>query len=801
MTNQTTTTVTLNSQTRNVEIPTSIMGADIKVDGHSVPSQKIWNAAIDGADNKTLAGMAVDASVFRFEQRAVVVVTDKPTQQHDVVLSAQTYTTPVGLVKHVHVVRRREDMRTRPWMVGTVARLETEPTQEILTILFTTMKTAGRTPIAMVDNKVFFVRTEKVEETLAQFGLTENDVLGNAHILVRLGVIMKRPGGRQDTLLSPSDRFDEETNDGTIMITNEVDGPMAGTLRTESGVYQKGIVRPPLCIDQPDDQVMVEKPTSCEQGQFGKRMPEGEVSCTFVPVRTLPHERCSLNYQTVLFGADDPGAVIRADNKRLERMGIRDMLSKEDADKVDAGVPAALLMRKYAPWKWLTQMECKNGARATVFGSTLVPIGSVRMLPRTYKAFCGDTGWKRFANVVLHRDPALPNSSSMSVYNLEGPIFWDQPLEEQEDCEGIVVNPLDPQWKKAGGDFDGDAAVAFPPAFELTEHVSDGTDSWVVKKKTEAAAYKGKLAPGATIIRTATQFGSKLGSSALCAMRLAEINELSPELRILASKVMQTAVSSKKHNIDEVAGSEGYNTLGLATTVHEPEGGYLLDRIQYVKRARGDANKARAWQDLVQHCAETKPVSAIQKAMFRRVELLNGIFKQTEWLRGSRAQLPETMRLNALAWMLEEDDPVEQTELVRQLATTYRQVVRAGAEATDDDVKRRASDVAEGIKVQIRLHMHQGTLSEAALVAYGPHAMAAELVSVETFKELGAAVRFAELTLHGMNIVDGEYRVAELDTIPSSTKAAITIADAGVEFVDVKVVRNNRNSQTVVLTW
>ncbi len=810
------TTTVVDGNTLEISWPEDLtdLESPFLVNGEVIPSVRVREAALDGADEAEVGKLAAEAAVYRTEERKVIVVTLRDPVDGDEVLDDTNYfERPMGHLNQVFIVRRTERIRVRPWMVGTLARWELEPTEVMMTALFKLMEKHGRVPIAMVDRKCFFVRKELQQDVLEHFGIDGNVEL-NSHLLVRMGVLMKRPGGLPLQIQLPKARFTEDSNDGTILISQRVDEPRPGTLQIENDhpLYLKGMMRPPL--ELPDGKRELEGLVS--QAQFGYEVPQDVVSGTFVAVRTLPHERCSLNYQALSFGVKDPEKLIRKDNARLKGMDIRDLFNREERRKIDAGVPPALLMRQYAPWKWATQFKVQ-GTRATVYGSYLVPIGSVRLLPDSFKAFATKEVVNDKERVVLpdwiylHRDPAVPNATSMAAYQLDGEIYWS----DSDSGEGIVVNPLDPAWKAAGGDFDGDAAVAMLPTFELLPAI-ETLPPLRKKQGVKVLKFRGTYRIAPTLVKMANGFTSRLGPSVMSSMRIVE----SPLPPILADEdsityhkisqdaacVVQGAVDAKKHPIDVKRGRQMYQELREREIAARPEGGFFLDRLAKVRKAPGENAKVAAWRKLATQSAEQTGLTPIVKAMETRVGILNEIFEKTEWLRGDRAVLPDDIRNTAFAWLYERADAAEQGALVGRLSNAYRKATRTLVEAAaagDKDAQELAKEVVAKTRLAIRLRLMSGEISAAAMIAYGPHRLAAELVSADDFEELGQTAQFLETVLFGTEWKDGTYALGNLDTIPSKRKAYKTLVEAqGAEAeVKVKVLVTGQRTMRVVLSW
>jgi hypothetical protein len=790
----------------------------VRINGETVPGARVLDAILNGESEESVIRKAVRAAIYRFEPCWSLVVTSKAPRPGDRVLHTADFAMPGGLrIVAVHFVQRRENMRPRPLMVGIMARLELEPTRAILAACLKLMKGRGYLPTAMVDRRLFFSRAESRDQVWDDF-VGANKVHNNAHLMVRVGVLMKRPGSVSRKYTTPRNQFPDSHNDGTIMITSEATHPEPGTAqcnRKGKRLCYKGMVRPPLMVDG-----VVERECVTDKAQFGLATPGGGEVMEFWPVRDLPHERASLNYQAVLFGLRDPAAFIEKDNARLDKMDIREVVTQEEWRKIQAGVPPALILRSYAPWRWLGQFRSRRQARATVFGSHLVPVGQVRLLPGTFAKFSSykevlDEGGKPTGErvlvwepeIVLHRDPALPNASSMCSYRLAGVAYWAGVDSDNPDAEGIVLNPLDPHWKQAGGDFDGDAAVAFVlPDDQLKPVVP--TENLRTNRANAMVKLRGVPQVEATILAMVSGFTSKLGTAVMSATRLAERNwangdvTLTPEIAKIASQVVQAAVDGKKHAVDATRGYQLLQTLKITEAEHRPDGGYLLDWIHGVRVASGDAEKEVAWRTLVEEVGRRgENLSPVERAMIARIKILDRIYRSVGWLRGSSTVMPENIRNAAVAleYSLDEGDMAERIQIVEELARRYRDAARHLRDP-DSDVRLAAQEGLRLVKIQVRLAILEGRISEATLLAYGPHRMAAELVSASTFEELGATARYLKTVLFGDNWQDGEVDVRVLTPIPSMQAEFDSLAPKE-GLVKIRILTRGARTTRVELVW
>ena len=163
---------------------TDDIGSPVMVDGAPVPSARFWEAIIDGVSEDKAVKLAVDSAVYRTELKRVYVVTDRVKTTDTVGVRGKDFT----------LVERTEETRVRPFAVGAMARFEVTPTPcSMMALFYYAKETHGHCPVAMVDKKVFFAKEEQQSRLLNRFGI-KGGMKDNAHLLVRMGVLMKRPG-------------------------------------------------------------------------------------------------------------------------------------------------------------------------------------------------------------------------------------------------------------------------------------------------------------------------------------------------------------------------------------------------------------------------------------------------------------------------------------------------------------------------------------------------------------------------------------------------------------------------------
>lgn len=782
-----------------VSLGSEEIGSKVYVNGREVPNGRFWEAYLDNdGDTEALCKIAVESAVYGVDTHTTIVVTDKPVRDGDFIID-----TGEGW----SAVKRTEFMRSRPFMRGTMCRFELEPKEDMLTGVCIYMQHHGRVPVGYVDRKLFFVREEQVEATLAEFGLSPDIVDKNVHLSTRVAVLMKRPGTVCLNINTPDRTFNEKDNDGTVVITRDVDEAFPGTLRVSSpdgNLFYKGMVRPPLVNPEGDRR---ETPCICADAQLGKKLDPAVVgNIEFYPVRTLPGEFASVNYQAVMFGHKDPASYIREDTKRnFEEKSVLDILTPEDRKKVEAGVPPAMLIGQYAPWSWVTKFVPEKAARATVYGSYLVdnPTG-VKLLEKTWRRIgCPKPG----TYVTLHRDPAVPDGSSTASYRYEGLLHWESGV----DVDGIALHPLSDSWKAAGGDFDGDAAVIFRGQVgDWTVHHAREHDPLKTDTKYQGVRYAdGSVAWASTVMGTISGFANLLGSAVNLAMRLRELGPLDGEVASHAQCVIQGSVDAKKHPVDARRGNSMYADLKDTVDLLAPEDGFLLDRLQVLRKAGGFDQKVEAWGMLVDYAKEVTGKSVIVTAMCERIVAIDRLFGQTNWLRGSRVGLPGDMRKTARAEVMRMESGRNQIRLVTNLSNIYRGLIREANDTRLSEVERQMRrDRAYEVRNSIRTAVHLGELHPWALVGYSPHRMAAQLVSADDFAALNKSIRYVECGMVYGNCHDfeaDEYTEADpqavLEHLVDQDKGRVGALLEHVASVSMKVLKRYDRSVRVALAW
>lgn len=766
----------------------------MKFDGVEIPSGQLYELLANGVsiESDQFACAAMEAAVYRTDRKVYFILTDDPQdpkniEEHSVVDAT--------------VIERRvcEDARVRPLSVGTYVKFESRPTPENMALVASWLKNKGLGVMGVKDDLLLVAAEGLCQKMRAHLGV-DADYQDNRHILTRIAVILQRPGGYKQTIDGlPSRLFGEEDGDGTIAILDEVDAPRQVTAAyydqggTLMGVA-KGVIRPPLHLDDGQS----EEVGLCRDLQFGKKLTEIPARIDFSQVRTIGRERASLNLQAIMFNYKNPDWVIADANEGLSEESMLDMLPKEEREKVEAGLPAALFMRKYSPWTWFTKFPVK-GFRGLAVASHLVDRGSICINEagkrELYKQGALGADRELPLSLSVHRDPAVSNANSTHSYLVQGMIN----SELDYDCGGypiVAFNPADDHWKKAGGDFDGDMCVVFVDRHSRKPYEQPESN---LRKHTNEPPVKirGVAHDMATVQEMMHNYAPYLGPSVVSCMRLAESGALTPELARWGAVCTQGAVDAKKHPVNTELGIEMYDTLVEKVKEQEGDDGFFVDWLMQLRRARGEDGKANAWQDLGLYLNTHADDSRLMTELYRRWELLNGIYKAFGILEGSRAVIPENMRNTARAITMDSQIAISNT---RELAQEYRIAMRASAGASSDD-RYAARDGVALARANVRLALSQGSITPASLLGYGPHRLAAELLTAEELGEIVDTVDTLKVCLVGTEWTNCTLKASELKLIPSTESFTISkLAQIGDREVRLNVVRVNRGSVTAIVT-
>ncbi len=771
------------------------IGSTVFLNGYAIPSAGIWEIIVDSltagerADEGALMDEAERAYLYRLIEGRKLVVTDRA-------LASDIETA------HPKVFIRKESQRIRAlvdFFDLTIGTIEGDKTPEkVRALIFAAKETLEKNVVGTIDGRYFF-SSLPATEFLAQFGTKDWH---------KVAKFLKRPSPTTiDVDWTGFNVFSEKENDGTVAIDPNVNRPIQGTFfAKESDVITvaKGIVRPPIvyCTKK-------EAPARVKEAAFGREMPS---KGKFSPIGALGRENCTMNYQTVLFSIEKPADLIRTDNKRFEDISAFSVLSKDSYAKVEAGVPLALLTDSVSPWKLLGKFDVP-GVRATVYASNLITPGWFGVLPGTHKELMylakKHLGIKKEKDAFcmpffMHRDPALPDGSSMHELRYLGACDFDTGT--NETFYGIIINPLDPAWKCAGGDFDGDSASIFLPVEGLVNTHSRGFDVL----RTNGTVYQTEDIEEQIIEASCKETTELLGPIILSAIKLAERGMLDDQTRHRAATVAQAAVDAKKHPVNDD------HALLLARGIFEPVNlyeqaaghPYVASLINTLKNVKGEKEKTAAWKDLVKHVQILKKnhPTAVEQAMIERIEVLNTLFEDVGFLRAQiRAELPAFMRERAKAKTTD-----TARLIVQDLCNEYLNIARSAsiaAEEFDDEFRDSYLDVtkeklrAQRQKIRFACLLGWDTTHakeiQYAMIGYGIARLAAIYVQSETFQELKGTCQELIINLIGHDWKNGQYKLSDLTPIPSCKPDLKVFSDE--DKINLKVVSKAKHSTRVHL--
>jgi hypothetical protein len=398
--------------------------------------------------------------------------------------------------------------------------------------------------------------------------------------------------------------------------------------------------------------------------------------------------------------------------------------------------------------------------------------------------------------LVVHRDPAMADGSSMAYFTYDGELEW---AGQEGEGYGIVLHPRDPHWKRAGGDFDGDSASVFLSFTWLHPRGTDAQESYRCEPPED-----GPEDPGEQMLRQAklglTQL---LGPIVLAATKLAERGLDTPTTRKVASAVAQASVDAKKHYVDPERTMEGARLIfGLARDGADQDGEYLITLINQLKQAPGDRAKAEAWDRIVEWRPGSGGCSEVERAMMERIQVLNQWYRDAGFLRNARIEMPNALRTAAT-----DRSSGSERGVIYALTQRYNELMREllslRDEADDEEMPTEGLEVRvredlRRVREEFRYAMLKGKGMQAAMVALGPARLAAQLVPAAVFEELGLEAREVIVNLIGHEWGDGRYAKEELRPIPNCRKD-VELVMKGTTHAWVTVLHRAPNSTRVNL--
>lgn len=631
-------------------------------------------------------------------------------------------------------------------------------------------------------------------------------------------------------------KFLATRNDGTLVISNKLEGPAQGTWISEQDdgtiVTAKGIGRP--CLRNPYTGE-VEEEAACIEAAFGKKLTGNG---KFYRLGEVGRNRCKFALQTALFSTKNPAALIRHDTERFAGKSALDFLGRDSAIKVKHGIPPALLMEQMAPWDEFRIFEVP-GVRATVYGSNLVPSNASQvhesfpkanriiltgfeekfvspcfmLLPGSAEELARKVGVEPHELIgryfLIHRDPALPDGTSLYPALYCGILEWDNG--NTNDRYGVILNPQDPFWADAGGDFDGDAAAVYEPAEWLLPHGATGRPDY----KTHGRKYISEDVGGQIIEAAGDTVAGLLGTTILSAMRLIErgINDLRPTLAAVA----HASVQSKKHSVDTEVVTVLSKSIGRRVREEGSVYPFISDYLNAVKNSSGSEGKVQAWLSLVQavEAGIWDEGTEIEQALAERVRVVNQLYKDVEFFRQFReATLPAPLRDAAKFQCTElaRSEIIELTKKYRDIATQLSGFDEYDDELEDGESKEGAKaylvDQLRVMRSQFQLACVTGRLpgvkvpvkeAQTAMVAWGPARLVARFVPASLLQELGVNTPRLATQLCDHDWKNGEYSVEDLRPIPSC-KSEFEFFVKGREKVSIQIISQGPRSTRVMVT-
>jgi hypothetical protein len=633
--------------------------------------------------------------------------------------------------------------------------------------------------------------------------------------------------------------FKSSDNDGTLVISMQIAEPAQGTLVSiKDGEYwlAKGIVRPPFRHDVTGEQ---EEEQHVEEAAFGKKI--GDVKdYKFFKIGEIGRRDFSLNMQTVMFASAYPAELIMQDNKKFETLTALDLLSKDAARKVKAGVSPALLVETMSPSDKYRKLAV-NGIRSTTYASDMVHINTdlplwrqtgseadkmerafkiatngetmscFMLLPKSsielaYEAKCSEADL--IGRIFLiHRDPALPDATSLFPSICLGVLDWANGCKNKY---GVVLHPKDPFWKNAGGDFDGDDVAVVVPTTTLLPRGPISRPDYVMSAKAKSQ----ETVRQQMIEACHDSVTGLLGPIILAATRLIERDYATNKTRAIMAAVAQGSVSAKKHvvDIDAIMSEAAYIFDMVRDGSSNGALPYISDFTNALRRASGTEAKEEAWAMFVKALPIWEETgTAIEVALCHRSRMLDQLFQDTNFFRmQARPELPKTL-INSARSLCEP----EVREAMQQIAEEYRGYAALAGEEhenEDDDVKESyIADIRDALRTcraKFNLAAVTGQIgsikttprdAQIALIAYAPARIAVKMASADIFEELGTKTKRAIINLIGHGWENGEIGVSELKPVPNC-KADVAILAKLSETLYVQIISKAANSTRVCLS-
>ena len=717
----------------------------LNIDGTEAQAWRFWEAVLERfpLSEHELVRQAHRALVYRMHKQSVFVVTENVLQTDEVLAAI-----PAERGDAFSLVRRRVLAQSRPFLgPGIIPVLFEDIIQTsylIEQLVDIVKKNQNLVPLAVTDKHLFFATGPANESTLRKLHLTGREA--TTALLARLGVILKRHGGRSQRLgFSADDSFRSEENDGTVAITKHVAEPCQGTFISDDGHVLKGVLRPPLRREiQEQDRTELEAYSN--DAQFGRNYHGGNGD--FWTFKLFKSERALLNYQAALFGFQDPARFIEIHNDLLDDADYVDRLlgvSSEFRDKANRfGIPLGLLLPTFAPWKTVTNFYV-GGVRAVVFGSSLVKQGEIGLLHESYEKlnrhirYATDDDLLLGQELIVHRDPALPNGSSMHVYRFCGVLEWGTQARKRHDV-GVVINPSDPGWKAAGGDFDGDAAVVFAiPRGAILRNIVAPSAAYRLPARRGTQPIAAGADARSAVIEFARVSTDMLAKTINTCKEMAELGTLNEDASALGAAVAQGVLDARKHPVNTGALLDDYDRLlsNAHTQKRSPSISTLLDSM---KRAKGEENKLSAWKAIVKQVRSLpEPQPSVQRAFFNRIEKLDKVLDRYKLL-GKNKEIPKYLRENARRAVVAQESKQVDEELIRNLREEYLGQTRHFRTSTnsiplnDPAVFARRKEIEQQIRALYLLNR----ISGAQLIHSVPQPLAAKLITTKDLELLAS---------------------------------------------------------------
>lgn len=657
------------------------------------------------------------------------------------------------------VVRRVEAAPYRPLMAlfhmglvridPPVMHTHKDARKEIRLQVADLLKDEGRYFMFKVKNTIFTARNKnEARQILKRFGIYQA-LLHDSHLLTRSGVMMKRPG-RVSMKIELKGVPMPEAADG--LIATLPDGGIAGQVSViykdgELFKFDKGMVRPRLRINGQNEAMVFNA-----NAQLHKTVRAGQEGLAFI-INYVKEWTSSMDLQGVLTSLQNPEDYLYRFLNRVKADPDSIVLTPRQKAWVELGMPSGLFANASGFYNFIAKYPMENAYTAQVFGATIDEHGNnlindvkkiylpKRIVRRIERQIGRElvVGQDRFRG---WRNPKLTDGSSVAEFVFGGTVKWADGTNLRD---GIVISCHSTDWKRMGGDFDGDAMT-----IELSTDELDKLSRVVVPQE-EIDALKSNSKPKAVISTNGEihyQFSQPdndsqnyVGTLANTTQRLRLAGKLTPELRALSTKGIQGSIFAMKHLVDDYAIKRCLNALYEAMGEIDLKKD-LITAIGNIKRADGVNDKLEAFKAataVATNVVNNEPTPAA-RALASLILALYELEEKYGKLRADRdTQMPEHLRLQAEAILHERGTRDDERNYALMINIDWKAVVskyQKAKEADDKEALNALSKEFDAVRAAAKIMMIRGQLSEYGAVAFLSSALVVDIVDPNTLTDL-----------------------------------------------------------------